>query len=601
MKFNNKNILLLPLNPRYTEIKNIDFEKIEKNKKNEIETANNILCYEGNYDDLLELLKSINKNGFMSVNQKILIKLDNDKNNYYVIEGNRRTLCLKLIKKEIDYKKLNWLNDEDNYSDKKNKFDKISEILDNPNPIIINDNWFEDISEYELSYIWKLIYSKHVGEEIGKRNWSRAKYLKELLNKYQENLNDKKNNKENIEDEKIIKNVSEFFHKKEKVIENDIRNAIWVIKIIEKYKNYFKDKGEKIELLNLEISNLEILPTKKIYLSNEYRTIRDVLGIDIDLKKIDFSFDEKYKKNEKEIIEFIISHTIFDRKITTREIKEEILDEFSEILGYKFQSKKSALFEYNNLKNKSKTSELEKSKIKFYNTLVDYHISNEIIINDYDSTYVKAIKRLINNDLKTLSNLRSYDSDNYPFINVAMSIRTILDLLILEMITRIWESLDKDVKKFRELFEEYFEEDDLKFLENFCTEKIDKYNVHNVNEIVGHWINFSRKTTCIGFVEKIFYTALFKKFKKNFLELKFNLQEIINSSMNLLNIRIDNKNFEKEKSKNNINLLNDLIHKPYIIDFYKDNDNKLLYDNLASMFENLKSLLIKVNILSTKK
>lgn len=594
MKFNNKNIILLPLNPRYTEIKDIDFEKIEKNKKNEIETANKILYYEDNYEDLLDLLISIDENKFMSVNQKILIRLSSDKNNYYVLEGNRRTLCLKLINKEIDYKELDW-NGKENSKEKEIKIKKIWEILKNIEPFEIQDNWFEDISKYELSDIWKLIYSKHVGEEIGKRNWSRAKYLKELLNKYQEYLNDKKNNKE------IIKNISKFFHKKIKIIKNDIRNAIWAIKIIEKYKNYFKDKGEKIELLNLEISNLEILPTKKIYQSNEYRTIRDVLGLEIDLKKIDFSFDEKYKKNEKEIIDFIISHTIFDRKITTREIKEEILDEFSEILGYKFQNKKSALFDYNNLKNKSEINELEKSKIKFYSALVDSHISNEnIIINDYDSIYVKAIKRLINNDLKTLSNLRSYDSDNYPFINVAMCIRTILDLLILEMITRIWESLDKDEKKFREIFGEYFKEDDLKFLEIFLTKEIDKYNNHNVNDIVGHWINFSKKTTCIGFLEKVFNTILFEKFKKRFSDLKFNSQEIINSSMNLLNIRINNKDSEKEKSTNNIDLLNALIHKPYIIDFYKDNDNKLLYDNLASMFENLKCLLINVNIISKK-
>jgi hypothetical protein len=101
MKYNEKEVRMLPINPRYTDMGKVDFDNLNFSDYNEIEVAKELLKYEGDLSDLCELIEAIKVNGFLYLNDKILLHYDLQKSNYYVLEGNRRVLSLKLINGEI--------------------------------------------------------------------------------------------------------------------------------------------------------------------------------------------------------------------------------------------------------------------------------------------------------------------------------------------------------------------------------------------------------------------------------------------------------------------------------------------------------------------
>ncbi|WP_348735119.1 ParB/Srx family N-terminal domain-containing protein [Spiroplasma endosymbiont of Ammophila pubescens] len=81
----------------------INFKDLYFPEYSDINIAQELLKYEGDLSGLLELIVSIKNNGFLYINDKILIYLDKDSSFYYILEGNRRLLAIKLINKEFSF------------------------------------------------------------------------------------------------------------------------------------------------------------------------------------------------------------------------------------------------------------------------------------------------------------------------------------------------------------------------------------------------------------------------------------------------------------------------------------------------------------------
>ena len=94
-------------NPRYTLLNSIDQDLTEfitkmNNEKNyeEKEEFEKLLIQEGDFSDLLELLKSIKEVGFKNGDHyepPIYVVNGTKKDSFIVAEGNRRLMCLKLM------------------------------------------------------------------------------------------------------------------------------------------------------------------------------------------------------------------------------------------------------------------------------------------------------------------------------------------------------------------------------------------------------------------------------------------------------------------------------------------------------------------------
>jgi hypothetical protein len=182
------NIYLSLSNPRYSVIGRdnqlIDIiKKDELNAKNQFLAFKKLLSAEGNLEDMVSLLESINKFGYENETlDKILVIQKNQ--DYIVAEGNRRLTVLKLLNNDFNLEDIQSdfvfqteesifdnNEDDDNKStkDKSDNFKKclklIQEIRDKKE--IYNIQLTLMTSSSELS---QAIYSKHLtGEKRGMR------------------------------------------------------------------------------------------------------------------------------------------------------------------------------------------------------------------------------------------------------------------------------------------------------------------------------------------------------------------------------------------------------------------------------------------------
>lgn len=129
--------------------------------------------------------------------------------------------------------------------------------------------------------IWKIIYTRHAGENKGKRSWSRLKYfydLKDIFFKYKKNK---------FENKEIKQKLSYRFNKSIKSLDTDLNNAVWVIDIVETYN---KDKKD-INKININgnsesISALELARSAiKIEYNDELKTLSKLFNIAVTVEK----------------------------------------------------------------------------------------------------------------------------------------------------------------------------------------------------------------------------------------------------------------------------------------------------------------------------
>ena len=573
MRYNDLEIRMLPINPRYTNMEEINFEDLHFPEYSDITVARELLKYEGDFSDLLDLVISIKNNGFLYINDKILIHLDKNKKIYYTLEGNRRLLVIKLINKEFKFNdvcgKIPFYDNTKIIDWEKNKNDIINEI-NNMDNIPLSDNFFSDVTFEKKEVIWKTIYSKHIGEQIGKRDWSRAKYFDDLLKMFKYVRKSK-----NIENS--VADLSILFGKKVGIIKQDIRSAIWIIRSLEIYNKF--NKNFPIDFKQMEVSGYELLLSQKVIIDGREKTMRDLLDIEINIDNLSFSYSKNINETGMEkIINFLVINAK-EKNITTREIKEEIYDELSDTIGYSLSNKRTLNFTYNFLRKKEKNNELdaiENAQYKLLTNLKSEDINpNEFTDYPYDSKFVKSIKYMMRNDLKTLSNLKNFNENEYPFTNVALTIRTIIDLLILEFFYRVSSSVDSFIDELKcpsKVVDE---------IKNFISIYNDSKE-HDVGKITGILSSLISKgsSNLTEFIIKLIKSNYGERLK----ELKINIDD---SYFIILEL-VDYKKIIESKD-NNFALLNNLVHKPYC--GFEMIDNVNMIDNLNKMYNTVKESL----------
>ncbi|ATZ20843.1 hypothetical protein [Mesoplasma coleopterae] len=585
MQYNNKEIRMLPSNPRYTVMEEIDFKDLYFSKYSIIETAKELLKYEGDFSELLDLIKAIKENGFISLNDNILLHLDNKQENYYVLEGNRRILAINLIKKNLIIDEL--IEDTPNFenTDKNEWLKNIKEIkktISEFGNLDIEHEWFKDVTSFSSEFIWKSIYTKHIGEQIGKREWSRAKYFDDLLKKY---LNFLKTDSKEI----AIKRISNLFGKKESIIKQDIKSSIWIIKSIEMYNS---TNENKIDYRQMEVSGYELVLSQKLNLMSEEKTIRNILGVEIDTDKIELSFKIK---NYESILSFLIQKSI-EKKITTRGIKPEIFDELGDLLGQSIYNKKTLDYKMRQLSkiNDENLSVIEKSEKNFLINIKSEDLKpNSFEINKWDSKFVQSIKRMMSTELKTIKNLKNYNENEYPITNISLVVRNVIDLLILEFFYRIGNYLD-EIPNYKNIFNEKTIKDIKEFHNNYnFSEK------HEVNDLTAHITNLVQsKGTSFGLQDSLVEIVIFKyKDRLKELEIDITSDEFTTTLSKILSY----KRYEENNKQNGFKLLNDLVHKPYMGYEIIENREYVKIDNINEMFSTIKFLLKILKIWEEKK
>jgi hypothetical protein len=165
-EINIENIELMNTNPRYT----IEFNKktirneIDNTEYNELKIVEKLLKNEDNFENFYMLLNSLNK-GFKGYIDQYPIVTKKKNNKYFVIEGNRRILCLKLIFNLITYK-------------------EFEEIIEKIKPEIIENFKFDD--EAKNTNIKESEFNKNINEiyKILKNELLKSKSKKIFVTEY---------------------------------------------------------------------------------------------------------------------------------------------------------------------------------------------------------------------------------------------------------------------------------------------------------------------------------------------------------------------------------------------------------------------------------
>ena len=355
-----KNIYLSANNPRYTLIDNFDIDLTKfitnNNYKNEKRNFLNLLRSEGNFKELSRLLDSINKSGFNNKSEPIyLVKHES---NYIVAEGNRRLMCLKLINGDFEFPEI-YNFDYQDYQDSLTEYEQVDADIDEKKEQFNNfkkcQELLEEIkakdSELQIFYkitndkeeLWSLIYDRHLsGNRPGMREWSRSKYFADLLSIFKEGL---KNEKET----EIIKKFRREWGK----IKTDFCEAQYIYSCF-----FFNEIDSDIEIPNFINPDKDILEKmihsnrisalERTHSFNKIRKLicENILNCSIDEFKetylnIKFEEDNKYrikfetKENfpYQKLLSWILKKWK-DKKITTREFKDQLEDELINELKY---------------------------------------------------------------------------------------------------------------------------------------------------------------------------------------------------------------------------------------------------------------------------
>lgn len=373
-KYSIDSFFLSKSNPRYTLINNLDDKSLLKFIVNqnydkdydEKEVFNQLLYQEGDFSDLLELLKSINEIGFNNDLDPIyVIKNENKSDHFIIAEGNRRLMCLKLISnifKLPDFYSIESLL----ITYENEKTNNIYEFNDeNPNKELFRkrknyeecNKLIEEIQEKKLEIecffkiiddskkIWKSIYSKHLtGEEPGLRKWSRSKYFADLLNIFPHGISE--------ENDKVLR---ETIKRDFKQIKQDYKNAMLVYSIIyakenlDFYDNNIKNFADN-NVLNEMIKLNRVSALEKNHSFDKVKSYASKKILKISQKEFEETYFKieytdnciiKFRSNKIKTDDFLkFIYEYWSKKIiTTRPIKEEDEDEFVDELSMVLQGK----------------------------------------------------------------------------------------------------------------------------------------------------------------------------------------------------------------------------------------------------------------------
>lgn len=356
-------------NPRYTLLDSINKdlykfiigENEEDDEFEKIPVYIQLLMREGDFSDLLNLLKSIDDLGFDNENDPLYVVDSLSESKFTVAEGNRRLMCLNLIDNNFelpDFDELNKISvtyanektnqieeqeseENDNLLDKTNNekikknYEECRKIIGN----IIESNveikcYFEVVTNHSDA-IWKSIYDKHLtGEKPGLRKWSRSKYFADLISMFPNGINEKHDNRD------FRLKIKRDFRQ----IKADYKNALLIYSIIYAGKGYeFDDSQNIVDFKQKSIIN-RMIGLERVSALEKMHSFAKIVKYACEILKITrkqfeqeyFSF--KYENNclirfypisieTKSILKFIYDQWT-KGVITTRPIKSECEKDF---------------------------------------------------------------------------------------------------------------------------------------------------------------------------------------------------------------------------------------------------------------------------------
>ncbi|AHK22646.1 hypothetical protein X271_00546 [Candidatus Hepatoplasma crinochetorum Av] len=430
-KLNLKNLKLLPINPRFTyfgnEKENFSIENIYNEtfkKENEIEVLMKIFSSEENLEDSYELFESLIDNGYDKYIDRIWA-IKTKYNNYYVLEGNRRTLFLKIILNINNLRKI-FFNQKEKISEnicknianleEKNKcinknkkfIKKINEKI-NENDLKNNDlsiyTFFNKCKETDLKNdcfnfektkdkILKRLRNKHMIPNIkGKKDWNRLLVLKSYLDIFK-NYENKYNNTENI-----IRKISKDYQISLKKIDRDLRSANWINKLLNSLNK--EKRNQIIENKNYKISAIEISPsTLKILGKNGNKK---TLQKQIKLEYIKYNPIIKNGKWE-EVANFLFEN-FENGNFTTRGWKNE--KEHYKLSNFFGEEEYNLKFSHLKWKEKNRKNEYIDEILEAENSIYKIKKENEKKIIPEKNKYIYKFKKIngldrYNNELKNI-------------------------------------------------------------------------------------------------------------------------------------------------------------------------------------------------------
>lgn len=283
------------------------------------------------------------------------------KNISYVVEGNRRLLCLDLLKNfnNSRYQLSLLINSKETTSENINKNDKtalqyLRKILDVCNKYDKNPTIPSFIGVKELNYDYyitsegvarlnKTLNSRHFGNRKGKLNWPRGLILRKI---FQLTKSEIKKNPMIIEDKKIIYSLIEDYVGK-KISSADINASLFVNKSIDLWNK--KNPNDKISWSNTETGDIdqvneiivydddgiEVTSTEQsvgIFVSSLENSRSNIKLLDRDFnlsplsKVVHFEFDYSLLPNDEEYIKAFI---VDNKEYLSKEIVEKILIEIT--------------------------------------------------------------------------------------------------------------------------------------------------------------------------------------------------------------------------------------------------------------------------------
>lgn len=588
--FNYKNIRLLPNNPRYERIKNIDLLNINYgNKYNKYEIIKTLLDKEKyDFNNFLDLVESLSIGYSFALSTIFVIK--GKDNFYYVIEGNRRIMSMNIMKNlekyeiyleaifknETKYEKLLNLLKATN-SNKKLNFDNLK---------IIEIKNFKNEDD-----IWRIIYSRHIaGENKGKKQWSRIKYLidiKDMLFEY-------KNKFKNDNLSEIREKLAYRFNKSSNSIASDLTSSLWVTDILVFYNENTKNKNYydfsiygKNEISSLEISRsvIKIQTTEKNYI-----TFGKIFQIELNNKK----WEVNIKNIKKDVLYNFLITNFKEENYTTRgwkEEKEDILYDFvMPYIDVNFKTNKTLNQEIIKAERKKENerTNLETKLVKFNENVKKWKQTREILMKNKEKlNLVKLglLKIWKDNFFPLVENFSKMRLNNYPFLIAAIIIRSSLELLstlvlinskeVKKELLKIWNKLSEIEKKKWNFSFSNVDKILNNFLNNNNSENVKKdvlknYNNRKIFEIIKKFIS-SKKINSLKIFELLEKEKIINLDKNNVKKIKFKIGYIDNMF------------------GGNHNITNRIIHSYYYLD--NANNVELALDSVSLQLDILNRII----------
>ena len=321
---NLKKLRISQYNPRFTVLTNLTGEdlirNITKSDQEQSQIAQHLFKLEGNLKDLVDLTNSI-RGGFDSSEEKIILVQDEGKN-YYVAEGNRRIMILKILNQELVLPELSTWNKSDHYENLTNddeesneklikqrekNYSKLKNLLDSARQQFQNKPIKISVRvEQNPSQILKAIFTKHVaGNRPGMRNWSRGKYFTDILSIFKSGIPDSERSNQEIRSK---------LRREPSLLIDDYKHAQFVRAVLEVglSKNHQKQTTENEVSQTMQLRKISALQH-----NFSLKRIRDAALqiLDIDKKEFKEYFDFKFDRNKGQTIQFLENKKVFYRNV----------------------------------------------------------------------------------------------------------------------------------------------------------------------------------------------------------------------------------------------------------------------------------------------